>query len=174
MTKNDLRKIQEVAEKFGTIETINLEIKKVQSIKCRLKKMKFKSSYNSEMTEVLKYEQILKEAKNLLNPREKYVTEFNEDDVAKLTIEQTIKAIRSIQSKKTLTKYKEMDIALNNEYQNALKIEALLVAHKEQLTKDNENIDKVEKTKVASIIETIENNKDLTQEALVDLLKKLI
>lgn len=174
-TNSNLKKIEEMANKFNNdVDLINKEIRKVQTIKCRLKKMKFKSSYNSEMTEILKYEQILKEAKSLLNPREKFVTEFNEEDVRILTLEQTIKAIRSIQSKKTLSRFLTENISENSEYQNALKIETLLIDHKNKLIEANQNIDKVKKTEVASIIETIENNEKLSNDAILELLKKLI
>lgn len=171
--KIDLKKVEQIANKFESIDSINKEIKKVQSIKCRLKKQKFKSSYNSEMSEILKYEQILKEAKNLLNPREKFVTEFNEQDVNELTLDQTIRAIRSIQSKKTLTKYIKEKIEENFEYQNALKIETLLIIHKNKLIKNNEDVDKVEKTEITKIIEVLQDNEKLTKDQIIELLEKL-
>ena len=173
-TKHDLKKIQETLTKFNNdIESINREIKKIQSIKCRLKKQKFKSSYNSEMSEILKYEQIVKEAKSLLNPREKFVTEYNEQDVNVLTLDQTIHAIRSIQSKKTLSKFLVENLEENSIYQNAKTIEDLLIAHKNVLIQTNQDIDKVKKTEIVSIIETIENNETLSKEELIRLLEKL-
>lgn len=173
-TKHDLRKIEETVAKFNNdLELLTREVKKVQSVKCRLKKMKFKSNYEQEMNEILKYEQILKEAKSLLTPREKFVTEYNEQDVNKLTLDQTVHAIRSIQSKKTLSKYLVENIENNSTYQNACTIETLLINHKNALIQTNADVDKVKKTEIDSIVETIENNKDLSTDRILELLKQL-
>ena len=97
----DLKKIESISTKFDNdVEKLAKELKRVQSIKCRLKKQKGKRSYQSEMTEVIKYEQVLKEARQLLDPKEKPVTMYDQKDVDQLDYDEVIKAIRSIQSKK--------------------------------------------------------------------------
>ena len=102
----NLKQIEKISEKFSNNpEEISKELKRVQSVKCRLKKQKGKSDYSTEMSEVLKYEQVLKEARQLLVPREKPVTMYEQSDVDQLDYDETIKAIRSIQSKKTLSKW---------------------------------------------------------------------
>lgn len=169
----NLKQVEKVVKEFNNDEMlIAKELKRIQSVKCRLKKQKGKSTYEKEMTEVLKYEQILKEAKNLLNPKEKFVTDYNQDDVNQLDYDETIKAIRSIQSKKTLTKWLTDIECDNDEYRKACEIEKMLVERRNQIKPvDNEF---VRKTDVQTIIDTIESSGNLSQEKIVELLKKLV
>ena len=169
----NLKQIEKVVKEFNNDEmAIQKELKRIQSVKCRLKKQKGKSSYEKEMTETLKYEQILKEAKNLLNPKEKFVTDYNQDDVNQLDYDETIKAIRSIQSKKTLSKWLTDIEGDNDEYRKAVEIEKMLVERRNQIKPvDNEY---VRKTEVQTIIDTLESSGKLSQEKIVELLKKLV
>lgn len=169
----NLKQIEKVVKEFNNDETaIQKELKRIQSVKCRLKKQKAKSSYEKEMTEALKYEQILKEAKNLLNPKEKPVTMYEQKDVDQLDYDETIKAIRSIQSKKTLTKWLTDIECDNDEYRKACEIEKMLIERRNQIKPvDNEF---VRKTDVQTIIDTLESSGNLSQEKIVELLKKLV
>ena len=169
----NLKQIEKVVKEFNNDEmAIQKELKRIQSVKCRLKKQKGKSTYEKEMTETLKYEQILKEAKNLLNPKEKFVTDYNQDDVNQLDYDETIKAIRSIQSKKTLSKWLTDIEGDNDEYRKACEIEKMLVERRNQIKPvDNEF---VRKTDVQTIIDTLESSGKLSQEKIVELLKKLV
>ena len=168
-----LKDIEKVAKKFDNdVEKIRKELKRIQSAKCRLKKQKGKSSYEKEMTEVIKYEQVLKEARQLLDPKEKPVTMYTQEDVNKLDYDETIKAIRSIQSKKTLTKWLTDVAGDNDEYRKACEIEKMLIEHRKKVKPvDNEY---VRKTDVQTIIDTIESSGKLSQEKIVELLKRLI
>src|SRR5574344_468497 len=98
MAKTNLKEVEKVAAELGSVEAVAKELKRVQSVKCRLKKQKGKATYETEMTEVIKQEQILKEARQLLDPKEKPVTQYEQEDVDQLDYDETIKAIRSIQS----------------------------------------------------------------------------
>lgn len=169
----NLKEIEKVAIKFeNDLEKLAKELKRVQSVKCRLKKQKGKSSYEKEMTEVIKYEQVLKEARQLLNPKEKPVTMYEQADVDQLDYDETIKAIRSIQSKKTLTKWLTTIEGDNDEYRKACEIEKMLVERRNQIKPvDNEF---VRKTEVQTIIDTIESSGKLSQEKILELLKSLV
>lgn len=169
----NLKEIEKVAQKFdNNVETIAKELKRVQSVKCRLKKQKGRSSYEQEMSEVLRYEQVLKEARNLLEPKEKFVTQYNQEDVNQLDYDEVIKAIRSIQSKKTLSKWLTDIAGDNDEYRNAEKIEQMLITRRNEIKPvDNEYI---RKTDVQTIIDTIESSGKLSQEKVVELLKSLM
>ena len=169
----NLKEIEKIANKFdNNVEKIRRELKRVQSIKCRLKKQKGKSSYEKEMTEVIKYEQVLKEARQLLEPKEKPVTQYTQEDVDKLDYDETVKAIRSIQSKKTLTKWLTDVEGDNDEYRKACEIEKMLIERRKKIKPvDNEFI---RKTEVQTIIDTIESSGKLSQEKIVELLKKLM
>lgn len=171
MTTN-MTNIEKVAQELGSVEAVAKELKRVQSIKCRLKKQKGKASYEEEMTKVLGYEQALKEARQLLDPKEKPVTMYEQADVDQLDYDETIKAIRSIQSKKTLTKWLTGVEGDNDEYRSACRIEKMLIARRESIKPvDNEY---VRKTDLQTIIDTIESSGDLSQEKIVELLKSLM
>lgn len=168
----NLKEIEKMVEKFDNdIDKIVKELKRIQSIKCRLKKCKGKSSYEKEMTEVLKYEQVLKESRNLLDPKEKPVTMYEKEDVARLDYDETIKAIRSIQSKKTLSRWLTDVECDNDEFRNAKRIEEMLLDHKKETQPVEEN--HLRKTELQTIIETLEET-TVSQERIVELLKSLM
>ena len=169
----NLKEIEKIASKFDyDVEKIRKELKRIQSAKCRLKKQKGKSSYEKEMSEVLKYEQVLKEARQLLDPKEKPVTMYTQEDVDKLDYDETIKAIRSIQSKKTLTKWLTDVAGDNDEYRKACEIEKMLIERREKIKPVDDK--HVRKTDVQTIIDTIESSGKLSQEKIVELLKRLV
>ncbi len=169
----NLKEIEKVANKFeNDVEKLRVELKRIQSVKCRLKKQKGKSSYQSEMTEVIKYEQVLKEARQLLDPKEKPVTMYEQKDVDQLDYDETIKAIRSIQSKKTLSKWLTTVEGDNDEYRKAVKIEKMLIERRENIKPVNNEY--VRKTDVQTIIDTIESSGKLSQEKILELLKSLV
>lgn len=168
-----MTEIEKIAEKFNNdLDAITKELKRIQSLKCRLKKQKGKKTYEKEMTEVVKSEQVLKEARQLLNPKEKPVTMYTQEDVDQLDYDETIKAIRSIQSKKTLTKWLTAVEGDNDEYRKACEIEKMLIERRES-TKPVDN-EYVRKTDIQTIIDTIESSGKLSQERIVELLKNLL
>lgn len=169
----NLKEIEKIANKFDNdVEKLRVELKRIQSAKCRLKKQKGKSSYEKEMTEIIKYEQVLKEAKQLLSPKKKPVTMYTQEDVDQLDYDETVKAIRSIQSKKTLSKWLTTVECDNDEYRKACEIEKMLIERRNKIKPvDNEF---VRKTEVQTIIDTIESSGKLSQSKIVELLKRLV
>lgn len=172
MTKTNLKEIEKKANELKTTENVARELKRVQSLKCRLKKQKGKATYEAEMAEVLKQEQVLKEVRQLLDPKEKPVTKYEQDDVDQLDYDETVKAIRSIQSKKTLSRWLTTVEGDNDEFRNAERIEKMLIERREAIKPVDEN--NVRKTDVQTIIDTIENSGKLSQEKIVELLKSLV
>lgn len=169
----NLTKIEAMANKFNNdVDAISKELKRVQSVKCRLKKQKGKASYEQEMTEVLSYEQVLKEARQLLDPKEKPVTMYTQADVDQLDYDETIKAIRSIQSKKTLTRWLTEVEGDNDEFRKACEIEKMLIARRNEIKPVDSEY--VRKTDLQTIIDTIEGSGELSQEKIVELLKSLL
>ena len=169
----NMTEIEKMAEKFNNdLEAVAKELKRVQSLKCRLKKQKGKKTYEEEMTETVKYEQVLKEVRQLLDPKEKPVTMYTQEDVDQLDYDETVKAIRSIQSKKTLTKWLTDVEGDNDEYRRACAIEAMLIARRDSTRPvDNEY---VRKTDIQTIIDTIESSGQLSQERILEMLKNLM
>lgn len=169
----NLREVEKLANKLGNnLEKVQRELKRIQSVKCRLKKQKGKKSYEQEMTEILKYEQLLKEARNLLQPKKKPVTQFTLEDIEKLDYEETIRAIRSIQSKKSLTRWLTDVEGDNEEFKRACEIEQMLITHREQIKPVDEAY--VRKSDIIKIIETIEDSGNLSQERIIELLRSLL
>ena len=148
------------------------ELKRIQSVKCRLKKMKGRSDYEEQMQKVLSEEQLLKEVRQLLDPKEKPVTMYTQEDVDMLDYDETVKAIRSIQSKKTLSRWLTEIDGDNDEYRNACRIEKMLIERRNQI-KPVDN-DYIRKTDLQTIIDTIESSGKLSQAKIVELLKGLM
>lgn len=170
----NLKNVEKIAKEFNNdVLEIAKEIKRVQSIKCRLKKQKGKSTYEDEMKEVLSYEQILKEARQLLDPKEKPVTRYEQSDVDMIEdYDELEKAIRTIQSKKTLSKWLTPIEGDNDEYRNACRIEKMLIERRSQIKPIDDKF--VRKSDLVTIIDTIESSGTLTQEKIVELLKGLL
>ena len=168
----DLKKVEKKANELKTIENVNRELKRIASVKCRLKKQKGRADYSDKMTEILQQEQLLKEVRQLLNPKKKSVTQYEQADVDKLDYDETIKAIRSIQSKKTLSRWLTDVDGDNDEFRNAVRIEKMLIERREMIKPVDEN--NVRKTDVQAIIDTIESSGKLSQEKIVELLKGLV
>lgn len=169
----NVKEIEKKAIELGNdLEKVNRELKRVASIKCRLKKQKGKSTYEQEMTKVLQEEQVLKEVKQLLNPKEKTVTTFTQEDVDVLDYDETIKAIKSIQSKKSLTRWLTTNEGDNDEFREACRIEEMLLKHKSQIKPIEDTT--IRKSDLITIIETIETSGNLSQNKIVELLKGLL
>ena len=151
---------------------VTKELKRIQSVKCRLKKMKGRSDYEEQMQKVLSEEQLLKEVRQLLVPKEKPVTMYTQEDVDMLDYDETVKAIRSIQSKKTLSRWLTEIDGDNDEYRNACRIEKMLIERRNQI-KPVDN-DYIRKTDLQTIIDTIESSGKLSQAKIVGLLKGLM
>ena len=150
----DMTKVISVKDEFNSdIVLVKRELKRLQSVKCRLKKQKSRADYQTKMTEVIQQEQILKEVRQLLEPKKVAVPNFQQADIDRLDYEDTMKAIKSIQSKKCLSQDNEA------EYQRACKVEKMLLEHKKQVKPADETT--VKKTEIQAILE---NLKSLTDE----------
>lgn len=154
------------------IEAVKKELKRVASVKCRLLKQKGRPDYELALEEVLKEEQLLKEVRTYIVGSKKTVTTFEQDDVNQLTHDETVKAIKSIQSKKALTKWLTNVEGDNDEYRNACRIEEMLKEHLKTVKPIEDNT--VRKSDVQNVIDTIEATGDISTEKIVEMLKNLI
>lgn len=173
MKNVNMKEVEKKANELNNdLLEVQKELKKIQSRKCRLKKMSGHSSYQEMITNVLQEEELLKQVRQLLDPKEKPVTMYEQEDVDMLDYDETIKAIRSIQSKKTLSKWLTDEEGNNDEYRNACRIESMLIERRNMIRPiDNEHI---RKTDLQTIIDTIEMTPDITKETIVELLNKLM
>jgi len=169
----NLKEVEKRANELNNdLFEVSKELKRIQSIKCRLKKQKGRSDYEDQMKDILSQEQLLKEVRQLLDPKEKPVTQFTQEDVDQLDYDETIKAIRSIQSKKTLTRWLTDVEGDNDEYRNACVIEKMLIERRNNI-KPVDN-DYIRKSDLQTIVDTIESSGKLSQDKIVELLKGLM
>ena len=165
----DLRMIEKKADELGRdMETVIKEIKRVQSAKCRLKKFKGRSDYDVKMTAILQEEEVLKEVRQLLDPKEKPVTMYTEEDVKVLDFDETVKALKSIQSKKCLTKY---DPDNQEGYKKACEIETWLNEHKKTVKPVDTAY--IRRTDLQTIIDTIKETNDIKVSTIIEMLENL-
>lgn len=168
-----LKNIAELAEKFTNADEVRKELKRVQSIKCRLKKQKAREDYEDRMKEVLEYEQALKEVRDYFEPKKKPVTQFTWADIQQLDYEETLRAIKSIQSKKCNTQFLTENPEDNVEYQKACEIERMLLEHKKNIKPIEDTV--VRKSEIMNLIDHIENlEPKVDRDYVLDLLRKLV
>ena len=149
---------------------VKRELKRVASIKSRLKRQQGKSTYETEMNEVLKYEELLKEVRSYLGDGGgKSVPQYTEEDVQVLSYDETIRAIKSIQSKKSLSKWLTPIEGDNDEYRNACRVESLLRSHKETLQPSGGN--SVSKSDIQTIVDM---SGELSKDEIVEMLRNLL
>lgn len=164
-----LTSVEKKAVELGKdLEVVKKELKRLQSIKCRLLKQKTRKDYEEKMTEVLKEEQLLKEVRNYIEPKKLTVTKMTAEDIKLLNYEETIRALKSIQSKKCLTQYEE-DLV---EYNEAVRIEEMLKEHRSQIRPVEETV--VKKSDINSLVQNLEQLKKLDKDKVLEELKKLL
>lgn len=165
-----LKEIEKLAQSMNNdLEMVKKELKKVQSQKCRLIKQKSNKTYETEMTKVIKYEQALKETRNYLEPKKIQVTTMTEKDIELLNFDETMKAIRSIQSKKCLSQYEET----LDSYNEACRIESMLLKHKNEVKPIEETV--VKKSSINDLIENLQKlDKKIDKEYIIEQLQNLL
>lgn len=134
--------IAKAAELNNDLIEVNKALKRVASVKCRLKAAAGKPTFNDDMTRCLQEEQLLKHVKGYLTEPRKTVSNLTAEDVEAMNYDEVCKAIRSIQSKKTHTKWaddckKDEDGLFipgsGDAYKEACRIEAMLLERRQVL-----------------------------------------
>lgn len=168
-----LKNVEMKAVELGNdMEVVKRELKRVASVKCRLLKQKGRPDYEEAMESVLKEEQLLKEVRTYLTGSKKTVTTFNQEDVDQLTYDETVKALKSIQSKKSLTRWLTTAEGDNDEFRGACKIEKMLKEHIKSVRPIEDNT--VRKSDIQNVIDTIETTGDISTERILEMLKALV
>ena len=168
-----MKNIEKAAKKFKDVEEVKKAIRSIQSRKSRLKKQKKRADYEKLMTELLKEEQLLKEVRDYFQPKKKPVTQMKPEDIKLLNYDETVKAIKSIQSKKCLVQHATEDLKNNTEYQKACQIESWLLEHKRNIKPIEETV--VKKSNINDLIDHLQNqNTKIETKYVVELLKNLL
>ena len=169
----NLKAIEVKAAELGhDMETVKRELKRVASVKCRLLKQKGRPDYEEVLKSVLEEEQVLKEVRTYLTGSKKTVTTFTREDVDQLTYDETVKALKSIQSKKSLTRWLTTVEGDNDEFRGACKIEEMLKEHIKNVKPIEDNT--VRKSDIQNVIDTIESTGNISTERILEMLKALV
>lgn len=167
------KKVEEKAKEFNNdLVLVNKKIKSIQSQVCNLKKKKGLKNYQELLSQLRAEEDLLKDVKNLLNPKEKFVPDYDQEDVDRLDYDQTIKALKTIQSKKYHTRWLTDVEGDNDEFRQACKVEQMLNDHKSKIKPVDEQY--IRKTDLVTIIDTIKTSGELSQERILELLESLL
>ena len=168
-----LKNIEQVAKSYANVEEVKKAIRSLQSRKSRLKKQKSREDYEEKMTEILQQEQLLKEVRDYFEPKAIPVTKMTKEDIELLNYEETIRAIKSIQSKKCLVQHATADINDNEEYKKACEIERMLLEHKKNIKPIEETV--IRKSDINDLIEHLKNqDTKIETKYLISLLEKLL
>ncbi len=168
-----MKNIQKIAKKYKNVEEVKKAIRSLQSRKSRLKKQKSRKDYNEKMTEILQKEQLLKEVRDYFEPKTIPVPEMTQKDIELLNYEETMKAIKSIQSKKCNVQHATENINDNEEYKKACQIESWLLEHKENIKPIEETV--VRKSDINDLIDHLQKQEvKISTEYVVKLLEELL
>lgn len=168
-----LKNVEMKAVELGNdIEVVKKELKRVASVKCRLIKQKGLPDYEQKLEAVLKEEQLLKEVRSYITGSKKTVTTFEQEDVDQLTYDETVKALKSIQSKKSLTRWLTENEGDNDEFRSACRIEEMLKQHLAAVKPIEDNT--IRKSDLQNVIDTIESTGSISTEKILEMLKALV
>ena len=168
-----MKNIEKFAKNFRDVEEVKKAIRSIQSRKSRLKKQKGRRDYEEKMTEILQQEQILKEVRDYFEPKKIPVTKMTQKDIELLNYEETLRAIKSIQSKKCNTQHLTENIEDNIEYQKACEIERMLLEHKKNIKPIEETV--VRKSDINNLIEHLkQQDSKIKTSYVIKLLEELI
>lgn len=168
-----LKNVEQMAKNFKDVEEVKKAIRSLQSRKSRLKKQKGREDYEELMTEILQQEQLLKEVRDYFEPKRKPVPEMTWEDIKLLNYEETLRAIKSIQSKKCLVQHATPNIEDNEEYKKACEIERMLLEHKKNIKPIEETV--VRKSDINDLINHLQNQDEkISTKYVIELLEELL
>lgn len=167
--------IAKAAELNNDIVELNRALKRIASAKTRLNHAPGLPDYNAKMAAVLQEEQLLKNVRSYLSEPRKTVNNLTVEDIAAMGYDEVCKAIRSIQSKKTHTKYAD-DCQRDKDglfipgsgamYLEACRIEDMLKTRREELQPIG--ADYVSKIQLMELISTLRLCSDLDAATCLD------
>lgn len=134
--------ITKSAEYDNDIVKVNRALKRIASVKCRLKKMPARGNYNEVMTECLQEEQLLKDVRSYIIGPRSVVTNITQEDVDRMDYNEVCKSLHNIRSKKTHTRWAEDSLKDANgnfipgtgeSYLEACRIEHMLLRRRDEI-----------------------------------------
>lgn len=169
----DMRAVVETATSLdNSIENVNRELKRLASVKCRLKKMPGRSDFQANLTAVLQQEELMKNVKAYLTGPRKNVNTVTQEQVDRMTIDETLKAIKAIQSKKYHTKWLTDVPGDNDEYREACRIEEMLKKHRDELAPHATG--HISRNELLAFLEAVRMCDDLDVDACLDRIEQFV
>lgn len=163
----DMRKVVAAANDLdNSIENVNRELRKIATIKCRVKKSPGRSDFQENLTNILQKEELLKNVKSYLSGPRKTVFNLTQEEIDVMDIEEVIRAIKSIQSKKTHTKWQTTNPGDNDEYREACRVENMLKARRAQLEPKVTGV--MSRVKLLAYLEVLRICDDLTVDECIE------
>jgi hypothetical protein len=164
--------VAKAEELNNDIIAVQRELKRVASIKCRLKKMPRRSDFEANMTAILQEEELLKCVRSYVAGPRKNVNTLTQEEVDLMTLDEAMKAIKSIQSKKYHTKWLTTTPGDNDEYREACRIEEMLKARRDALApKSNGYISRIE---LQTLLDCIKACSDITVDQCIARIEQYI
>lgn len=179
MNANDI--ILKANELNNSMVNVNKALKRVASVKCRLNHAPGKATYQADMAACLEEERLLKAVRDYLTEPRKTVNDLTEADIATLDYDDVCKAIRSIQSKKTHTKWADDCEKDENglfipgsgaAYKEACRIEELLKARRDEL--QPEGTQRITKAAILEFVATLRETPDLDATTCLDRIEAFL
>lgn len=173
--------ISKATELNNDMVEVNRALKRIASVKCRLKKMPGRSDFQLNMTKALQEEELLKSVRDYLVGPKTTVNELSPEIIAEMDYDTVCRAIKAIQSKKTHTKWAEdcqkdeqgMYIPCSGEsYKEACRIEQLLSERRKQIKPVDTSLFK--KVELLNLIETLRLASDLDAATCLDRIEAFL
>lgn len=173
--------VTKAAELDNDLVQVKKELKRIASMKCRLKKMPGRKTYQEEMTKILQEEQLLKNVRDYLDDPKKNVNNLTWEDISVMGYDEVCKAIRSIQSKKTHTKWAEdcerdengnYIPGTGDSYKEACRIERMLVARRDAIKPISNS--EVRKSDLKELLENLRMCSDLDVETCIERIEQFL
>lgn len=179
MTTNDI--IIKATELNNSMTNVNKALKRVASVKCRLNHAPGKATFQADMAACLEEERLLKAVREYLSEPRKTVNDLTETDIANMGYDEVCKAIRSIQSKKTHTKWAD-DCEKDDSgmfipgsgaaYKEACRIEEMLKTRRDEL--QPEGTQRITKAAIIEFVDNLRNEPDLDVETCLNRIESFL
>ncbi len=179
MTTNDI--IIKATELNNSMTNVNKALKRVASVKCRLNHAPGKATFQADMAACLEEERLLKAVREYLSEPRKTVNDLTETDIANMGYDEVCKAIRSIQSKKTHTKWaddcEKDDSGMfipgsGTAYKEACRIEEMLKTRRDEL--QPEGTQRITKAAIIEFVDNLRNEPDLDVETCLNRIESFL
>ena len=173
--------IAKATELDNDLVKVHRELKRIASVKSRLKKAPGRLDYQANMTACLQEEQLMKNVRDFLTDHRKTVNELTEQDIAEMSYDEVCNAIRAIQSKKTHTKWAE-DCERDKDglyipgsgamFKEACRIEDLLKTRRAELKPTMENLISI--VALRDLLDTLRLCSDIDVETCLDRIEAFL